>query len=95
MENEGLNYIITYTGSKDDFLKEYKDTLKQYQCNITDYVQADDQTIVFMNYPGIKPGELEEKLSELNKGNLYIERDSKKNMIPEENNVKIQKDYKG
>lgn len=92
MVNEELNYIITYEGSKDEFLREYQQTLNHYNCSIVDYVPADDMTIVFMKYPGVKPGELEEKLSDQNRGNLYIERDAKENKLPKDNNMKG--DYK-
>lgn len=78
-----LNYIITYEGSKDSFMNEYKQTLDYFGCNITDHVQAGEQTILFMQYQGKQPEKLEDKLSELGQGNLHIERDIKRNLIPE------------
>ncbi|MGM5482815.1 MAG: hypothetical protein ACQESF_05105 [Nanobdellota archaeon] len=83
MEEDVLKYILTYEGNKDDFMKEYNPIFERYNCNIDSYILDEQAVIFFIDYKGDKPGELESKLAELNKGNLYVERDSKKRWISE------------
>ncbi|MFW5991302.1 MAG: hypothetical protein ACOCQX_03660 [Candidatus Nanoarchaeia archaeon] len=78
-----INYILTYVGNKDEFQEKYLETLNNLGCTITGDIEDNGLTIVVMQYQGAKPGALEEKLGELDKGKLFIEKDAARNWIPE------------
>lgn len=77
MVDEYEKLIITYNGTKEDFDKNYYSKLKNDNCSISLYIDADDKTLVFLDCKKNNINDLEKKINSFEDENIILEKDKK------------------